>query len=295
MCGISGFIDFNKMSSEDILKNMSGTLSHRGPDGKGFFLSDTSAYSVGLAHQRLAIIDLSPGGHQPMNVNHLWITFNGEIYNFKEIKKELQANGHSFKNDSDTEVILFAYKEWGIKCVEKFIGMFAFVIYDTKENELICARDRAGVKPFYYYRNNNLFLFASEIKAFHKHPGFVKELNTGVLENYLQLGTIPSHQCIFNNCFKLKPGYHLKFNLTTREIKLTEYWNVVSFYSLPKMNISFEEAKIETEKILTSAAEYRMISDVPVGVFLAEVMTAHLLPHFCKKTGGKNCKHLLLE
>ena len=269
MCGISGFLDFKGNSSELILKNLTNTLSHRGPDGFGYEFFSTSDFQIGLGHRRLSIIDLSDSAKQPMCFNNYWIVFNGEIYNFNEIKQTLISLNHTFQSHSDTEVILHAYHEWGINCVEKFIGMFAFVIYDTKKQELICLRDRAGVKPFFYYWSNNLFLFASELKAFHEHPQFKKEINTDAVAAFMQYGNVPTPHCIFKNCYKLKPGHSLTFNITQKSINITKYWDVYDAYNKPKLNISFADAKSETEKILTSAFNYRMVSDVPVGVFLS--------------------------
>ena len=149
MCGITGFVDWNKKSSEEILNQMNKTLNHRGPDSGDLQFFQNEFFQIGLAHKRLAIIDVTESGRQPMQFEHLWITYNGEIYNFNEIKSDLSKLGHSFQGHSDTEMILHAYAEWGEKCLDKFIGMFAFVIYDRKANELFCARDRAGVKPFF--------------------------------------------------------------------------------------------------------------------------------------------------
>jgi asparagine synthase (glutamine-hydrolysing) len=269
MCGISGFIDFNKNSSTDVLQKMNDTLYHRGPDGSGFEFSETDLCQIGLGHRRLSIIDLSETGKQPMQYEHLWIAFNGEVYNYKEIKAELISLKHHFTSNSDTEVILHAFAQWGIKCVDKFIGMFAFVIFDTKKEEIICVRDRAGVKPFFYYWQDGLFLFASELKAFHKHPQFKKEININAVAAFMQFGNVPTPHCIFNHCYKLKPGHYLNLKLSTKNIQLTKYWDVYDAYNKPKLDISFSEAKIETEKVLKSAFDYRMVSDVPVGVFLS--------------------------
>lgn len=269
MCGIAGFIDFHKTSSVEVLKNMTDTLVHRGPDGSGYELFQSPQASIGFGHRRLAIIDLTETGKQPMQFEHLWITFNGEIYNFQEIKNELEQSGHHFKSHSDTEVILHAFAQWGIECVKKFIGMFAFVIYDTKAQEIYCVRDRAGVKPFFYYWKDGLFLFASELKAFHQHPEFHKELNYDAVAAFMQYGNVPTPHCIFNNCNKLKPGHFLTFSLLTSHFSVHKYWDVYDSYNKPKLKISFEEAKTETEKVLKSAFSYRMVSDVPVGVFLS--------------------------
>ncbi|GBL35704.1 asparagine synthetase [glutamine-hydrolyzing] 3 [Filimonas sp.] len=191
MCGISGFVDFAKKSSAEHLKKMSDTLVHRGPDGDGYHFNETTKATIGLAHRRLSIIDLSEGGKQPQTFEHLTITYNGEIYNYQEIKYRLIQKGHSFSSHSDTEVILHGFMEWGPAVVDQCIGMFAFVIHDTKNNQLFCCRDRAGVKPFFYYHTNDIFLFASELKAILAHPAFVKELNRDAVGAYLQFGYVP--------------------------------------------------------------------------------------------------------
>lgn len=274
MCGISGFIDFNRCSSEGVLQQMTATLSHRGPDGSGLYFTETAHVQIGLGHRRLAIIDLSEHGAQPKHFEHLTICFNGEIYNFVEIREELQALGHHFESLSDTEMILHAYAEWSEACLEKFIGMFALLIVDHKKQEVFCARDRAGVKPFIYYVHGGVFLFASELKAFHEHPNFVKEMDLDAVAAFLQYGNVPSPHCIFKHCKKLMPGHWMKFSLTTAlngpdEIQEIQYWNVYDAYNSPKLIISYEDAITETEQLLKSAFEYRMVADVPVGVFLS--------------------------
>lgn len=269
MCGISGFIDYNHQSSRDVLMKMTDTLYHRGPDGSSYEFFNNNKIQIGLGHRRLSIIDLSETGKQPMQFQHLWITFNGEVYNYAEIKKELQNLNHQFVGHSDTEVILHSFAQWGISCIEKFIGMFAFVIYDSKTHEVYCVRDRAGIKPFFYYWKDGLFLFASEIKAFHQHPKFKKEINLDAVAAFMQFGNVPTPYCIFNNCHKLKPGHFLTLNIEHSTFSISKYWDVYDAYNKPKFNISFSEAKSETEKILKSAFDYRMVSDVPVGVFLS--------------------------
>jgi asparagine synthase (glutamine-hydrolysing) len=271
MCGIAGFIDFNKKSNKEHIDAMNDTLYHRGPDGGNSILIENENYVAGLGHRRLAIIDVSTSANQPMPFNHLWITFNGEIYNFQEIKDELKQLGHTFKTLSDTEVILHAFTQWGEKCVDKFIGMFAFVILDTESQHITCIRDRAGVKPFFYYWHNNVFLYASELKAFHKHPAFVKEINIDAVAAFLQYGNVPTPHCIFKHSYKLKPGHILNLDLSKTNTKpiTKSYWSVYTAYNSPKVDISFNEAKAKTEAILKSACEYRMVSDVPVGVFLS--------------------------
>jgi asparagine synthase (glutamine-hydrolysing) len=177
MCGLTGFIDYSKNNCKDTLSNMVGALQHRGPNDQGAKLYYDKNASVALGQTRLSIIDISIQGHQPMEYKNLSIVFNGEIYNYKEIKERLLSLGHTFISNSDTEVVLHAFDEWGDKCVDEFIGMFAIVIYDKQARLIYAFRDRAGVKPFFYYQKDNLFLFSSELKAFHEHPRFKKEIN----------------------------------------------------------------------------------------------------------------------
>ncbi len=269
MCGIAGFCDFSKKSSNDILKNMTDVLHHRGPDDSGYFYDENEYSQIALGHRRLSILDLSAHGHQPMSFEHLEIIFNGEVYNFKEIKKELLELRYSFHSDSDTEVILKSYHQWGIKAVDRFNGMFAITIYDKKANKLIFIRDRAGVKPFYYYKKDSLILFSSELKSFHKHPNFQKEINKSSLCLYLQFGYVPEPHSIFENCYKLKAGHYGEIDLKSQNFEEIKYWDVVDFYNKPKLDISENEAMEKTEELLKSSFEYRMVSDVPVGVFLS--------------------------
>lgn len=269
MCGIAGFIDFNKRTAEGVLHKMTDILQHRGPDGDGHFTDITDYAITGLGHRRLSIIDLSNAASQPMQFESLYIVFNGEIYNYNEIRDKLIVKGHHFSTHSDTEVILHAYKEWGNKCIDRFIGMFAFVIYDKLQQSIFCVRDRAGVKPFFWYYKNGLFLFASELKAFHQHPAFEKEMNRDAVAAFMQYGYVPTPHCIFNHSYKLQPGHTLTLHLKTKEIKIEKYWDVLDFYNKPKLNINLPDAIVETERILEKAFQYRMVADVPVGVFLS--------------------------
>ena len=184
MCGISGFIDFSSKTDLGILEKMNRTMAHRGPDGEGYAIFTTSHATIGLGHRRLSIIDLSEGGRQPKTYKHYHITFNGEIYNYAEIKTQLENKGHQFNSHSDTEVVLHAFEEWGPQAVDRFIGMFAFVIYDEQQEKLTAFRDRAGVKPFFYFWKDGVFLFASELKAILQHPSFVKDINIDAAAAY---------------------------------------------------------------------------------------------------------------
>lgn len=290
MCGISGFIDFQKSSTPIHLQEMTDALAHRGPDANAYEILNSPEAQIGFGHRRLSIIDLSAAATQPMHFKHLSIVFNGEIYNYKEIQKDLMHIGHQFNTQSDTEVILQAYAAWGEKCLEKFTGMFAFVIYDSSTQEIFCARDRAGVKPFFYYQQDDLFLFASELKAFHKHPRFKKELDLNAVATFMQFGNIPSPHCIFKNCYKLKPGHSLVLKLASKKTEVKQYWNVYTAYNKPKLVLSFNDAKTETEAVLKKAFDYRMIADVPVGVFLSGGYDSACLTALLQKDATKKIK-----
>ncbi|KZX36414.1 asparagine synthase (glutamine-hydrolyzing) [Wohlfahrtiimonas chitiniclastica] len=269
MCGIAGFIDFTKQSNRDVLVSMTDVLSHRGPDDSGYDFYENECANIGLGHRRLSILDLSMHGHQPMAYEHLEIVYNGEVYNFKDIREELKILGYTFNSDSDTEVILKAYYQWGIASIDKLIGMFSIVIYDRQQQKLIIIRDRAGVKPLYYYNKDGLFLFSSELKSFHQHPGFEKIINKEALSLFFQYGYILEPYSIFEKAYKLKAGHYLELDIKKSTFITHKYWDVIDAYNRPKLDISFEEAKLETEKLLKSACEYRMVADVPVGVFLS--------------------------
>ena len=274
MCGITGFIDNKNNSSQENLEEMTNVLHHRGPDGSDCEVFSLNNAQVGLGHRRLSILDLSNGAKQPMHYKKLILCFNGEIYNFKEIKQNLVDLGHSFELESDSEMILHAYEEWGEKCLDRFIGMFAFVILNSEKQQFFCARDRTGVKPFFYYLKDGLFLFSSELKSFHKHPNFTKIVDRDAVASYMQYGNVPTPHCIFKNAKKLKPGHYFNLDISSsiksiEDIKPIQYWNVYDFYNAPKLNLNYGEAIVETEKILQSSFDYRMVSDVPVGVFLS--------------------------
>lgn len=269
MCGITGFIDFNKKSSKEELIDMIDSLHHRGPNDEGYSFYKTKYANIGLGHKRLSILDLTRHGHQPMLYKDLVIVYNGEVYNFNEIKIELIILGYDFESDSDTEVILKAYHQWGIKAVDKFNGMFAICIYDKSNYKLILIRDRAGVKPLYWYTKNNLIMFSSELKSFHQNSNFIKIIDKNALSLYLQFSYIPQPYTIFQDTYKLKAGHYLEIDLKARTSVEFKYWDVIDFYNKPKLDISETEAIDKTEALFKSAFEYRMISDVPVGVFLS--------------------------
>jgi len=269
MCGITGFVSLNNKSQREDLVRMTSILSHRGPDGEGCYYSNRNNYAVGLGHRRLSIIDLSTAANQPMEYDGLHIVYNGEIYNYNEIRNELITLGHQFLTHSDTEVILHAWKQWGEKSIDRWRGMFAIALYDERAGELVCIRDRAGVKPFYYYFKDGLFLFGSELKAVMAHPQFEKTIDPNTVASFLQYGYISFPYSIFKNTFKIPAGHLLRLKIDSGTIELKQYWNVYDHYNKPKLSISLPEAIEETEKILSESFAYRMVSDVPVGVFLS--------------------------
>jgi asparagine synthase (glutamine-hydrolysing) len=274
MCRIVGEIDFNKSNFQNItlIDDMRDTMSRGGPDDFGSWVDENDFCKMALGHRRLSIIDVSSQGHQPMvsDDGNIVISYNGEIYNYKELKDELIALGMKFKTNSDTEVIIQAYRKWGIGCLNKFIGMFSILLIDKNENTFYGIRDRAGVKPLYIYNHNGLFLFGSELKSFHKHPSFKKELNTSSLALYLQYGYVPAPHCIFKSTVKLLPGQYFKLNLETGESEYKSYWDLLKFFKEPSISdVGLPNLINETEKLLVSSCDYRMVSDVPVGVFLS--------------------------
>ncbi|NIG56310.1 asparagine synthase (glutamine-hydrolyzing) [Chitinophaga sp. Cy-1792] len=269
MCGIAGFVDFSRQTGTQILQNMTDALLHRGPDDAGYEVFLPKVATVGLGQRRLSILDLSASGHQPMHFGSYTLIFNGEIYNYREIRQELLALGYKFYSGSDTEVLLKGFHCWQEKVLDKCIGMFAFALYDEQREELLLGRDRAGVKPLYYAWDNNILLFASELKSFHHHPCFKNDIDTNSLSLFLQYSYIPAPYTIFKNTWKLLPGHLLKLQLATRTVTTHEYWNVLDAYRQPLTGLSEAEIIDETEKLMQSAYRYRMVSDVPVGVFLS--------------------------
>ncbi|WP_299361314.1 asparagine synthase (glutamine-hydrolyzing) [Winogradskyella sp.] len=280
MCGITGFCSFNNsiLDPQKTLKDMTDVISHRGPDDEGYMIANTDNAVVGLGHRRLSIIDLSSSGHQPMTdeSKDLNIVFNGEIYNYKEVRQELLNLGYTFKSSSDTEVILNAFRHWGESCAEHFIGMFAFAIFDKTKNKLFLCRDRLGVKPLYYYENDNILMFASELKSFHKNAQFHKEINQESLSNYLQTGYVTPHKSIYKNVKKLKPGHWLIYDVSSKTNSLRPFWQLKDVRALSSFN-SIGEIIETLEPIMKSAFNYRMVSDVPVGVFLSGGVDSSLL------------------
>ena len=289
MCGITGFIDFNKKITPQHLTAACRVLQHRGPDDGDVAVFETPEANIGLGHRRLAILDLSPLGHQPMysDDKSVIIILNGEIYNFNEIRIDLEEKGYHFSSNSDTEVVLKAYQQYGTDCLHKFIGMFAIAIYDSNLQKVFLIRDRPGVKPLYYYFADGCLLFASELKAFHQFPNFKKEIDDVAVSLFFKYGYIKAPYTIFKNAHKLLPGHIATLNLKDQSLKFVQYWNVLDYYKKPIVAIDEKEAIDELETLCTSAFQYRMVSDVPVGVFLSGGYDSSLLAAILQKNNNK--------
>jgi len=266
MCGITGKISFgNQFIFPKEIKKMTDSIAHRGPDDEGFWISKNK--KIGLGHRRLAIIDLSPAGHQPMSYrNRYHIVFNGEIYNFQSEKEKLIKLGYTFKSKTDTEVILALYDKYREKCLDHLRGMFSFAIYDEKENILFCARDRVGKKPFKYFYDKKVFIFASELKAILTQYEYHKEPDFEAIHHYLTLQYVPAPMTGFKNIFKLEPAHYLKLDLNNNTLVKKRYWRLD--YS-KKLNLPEEEWQKKIISKLDESVKIRMISDVPLGAFLS--------------------------
>lgn len=268
MCGIAGIFNLNgEPVSPVILRKMTDAIAHRGPDGEGFYIDSF----IGLGHRRLAVIDLSPAGHQPMAIKEgqYTITYNGEIYNYQELKIELQSLGHQFRSKTDTEVILRSYLEWGENCIQKFNGMFAFAIWDKTRQELFIARDRYGIKPLYYLLQGNKFIFASEQKAIIEHPFVKKEIDYEGLIEYFTFQNIFSDKTLLQGINLFPPGHFakLKLGIHNQQLDLKEYWDY-NFEEL-KENISDEEYIEELNRLFKQAVNRQLVSDVDIGSYLS--------------------------
>ena len=271
MCGIAGYIS-SKKPSKKILKAMTDRIAHRGPDAEGFYLDDNCA----LGHRRLSIIDLATGNQPMYNENKtIVIVFNGEIYNYKELKKELGSK-YTFHTTSDTEVLLHCYEEWGHDVTKKLRGMFAFAIWDSNKKELYCARDGWGIKPFYYYQNNDTFMFASEIKAFLDHPDFNKEFNEEILAAYLCFNSTPTTETFFKGVKRLEPGYQLVYK--DGDIKLDRFFKMEFKKSNKKMNDLVDDI----DKAMRDSVLHHKIADVEVGSFLSSGIDSSYLVSLAK-------------
>lgn len=264
MCGIAGIINLNNNPVEKSnLQKMIDILRHRGPDGDGVFIDK----NIGLAHVRLSIIDLSDMAHQPMSYENenYWIIHNGEVYNYIELRQELEKHGFKFKSTSDTEIILASYIKWGENCVNKFNGMWAFVIYDKKNKKIFASRDRFGVKPFYYYKDNATFVFASEIKAILQVMPSLKSAHYPYLYHFLNTGALDdADETFYENIKQLPPAHSL--TLQENNFKIYRYWD---YYEKTKENYDYKNPEETFLELLKDSIKLRFRSDVPVGTCLS--------------------------
>ena len=266
MCGIAGIFNLNKdIVSRTVLKSMSNKIAHRGPDGQGYYLKD----NIGLAHNRLAILDISKKGAQPMSSksNRWTIVFNGCIYNFSELKQELKSKGHVFNSESDTEVICEGLDAYGTEFFERLNGMFAIGAWDNKNCELYLSRDRFGIKPLYYWFNGETICFSSEIKAIIEHPDYKIDVDLDALNEYFTFQNVFSYNTLFKGVTMLPQANTVKINCESESIIHNSWWDYD--FTQTDENMSFDEAKKETKHLFKQAVTRQMIADVPVGSYLS--------------------------
>lgn len=289
MCGIVGVISKRPIRDREILIRQRDKMSHRGPDDAGVWWSEDGC--VGLAHRRLAVIDPSLSGHQPMRdrSGKVLIVFNGMIYNFIELREELRGKGHSFGSSSDTEVILAAYLEWGIDCLKRLNGMFAFGIYDGNKKQFFLARDRAGEKPLFYRLNNGEISFASELKALMADPEIPRRINAAAFDSYLAFGYIPGELCILEGINKLPPAHFLALNLDSRECRIERYWHLPDQPSEKHEAGQMQENDLanELEGLLEDTVSKQLISDVPIGIMLSGGIDSSLITAMAARKSSK--------
>ena len=291
MCGIAGFIT-KEVNAENLKKNLSNALAlidHRGPDDSGQFFHQ----KVALGHVRLSIIDLSNAGHQPMTdeSNNLWITYNGEIYNFKELKAELIKLGHTFRTNTDTEVILECYKRYGKKAFEKLNGMFSFALYDIRLNKVIIVRDRFGIKPLHILSNEDGFFFTSEIKSIFPLLGKPVNVNKNVLPEWAYYGSSFGERTFYEGVSKVLPGHYLEVDIDTLSCNKVSYWKPENI-TLLSSSESCDESKVvnRVRTLLKTAVDKQLVGDVPVGVFLSGGIDSSAITAFASESYGKKLK-----
>jgi asparagine synthase (glutamine-hydrolysing) len=262
MCGVAGKYNFNKeLVSKALIKKMCNSITHRGPDDEGFYVNE----NAGIGMRRLSIIDLESGAQPVFNEDKsLAIVFNGEIYNYKELQIKLRSLGHRFLTNSDTEVLIHAYEEYGFDFLQKINGMFAIAILDIKKNEFFIARDRIGIKPLFYYLSDDSFIFGSEIKCILEDESVEKRLNREALDLFLSYMYVPAPYCMFENIYKLEPGHFLTVN--SKGVKKTKYWDIDFKEDNDKPE---EDFKLEFQKLFEDSVKKRMISEMPLGAFLS--------------------------
>jgi asparagine synthase (glutamine-hydrolysing) len=288
MCGITGISSHSKSTTPELLTAMRDTLRHRGPDDTGIWTSKDGL--VGLGHCRLAIIDTSEGGHQPMQdvSGKLCITYNGEIYNYRELRKELEAKSHRFRTASDTEVILEAYRAWGTDCLERFNGVFAFGLYDSDARKLFIARDRPGEKPLFYWHARGGLAFASELKALMANPEIPRVLDLEALDYYLAYGYVPGARCILKGVRKLPQGHAMTYDLEKGALDIWRYWQLPE--QVIDEAVSADDLVDEVKSLLEDAVRLRLVADVPVGILLSGGIDSSLVTAMAARVSSKPMK-----
>lgn len=289
MCGICGYISSNRIE-DNVLRKMNDTMYHRGPDDAGVWSAQTTDYAVGLAQRRLSIMDLTPLGHQPMfsKDQGCVVVYNGEIYNYRELKKELEQKGHIFQSECDTEIIIEGYREWGDSVLSKLNGMFAIAIYDRAQDRVLMARDRIGKKPFYYYWDEKTFIFGSELKPIMMYPEFQHRVRTDVIARYLCTNYINEPDTIFEKVYKLESGGFLIWEKGT--LRKGKYWNLLKEYELnsSKEQKDYNKCKEHLKELLKDSTQRRMIADVPTGTLLSGGIDSSLVTAMaCQCTNDK--------
>jgi asparagine synthase (glutamine-hydrolysing) len=286
MCGIVGAASRRGAPAPETLERMRDALAHRGPDGAGSWRSDDG--TVALGHRRLSILDLSPAGAQPMHAEggEAVLVFNGEIYNFPELRRELEGMGHRFRSGSDTEVLLAAYRAWGPDCLERLNGMFAFALHDLPRRRLFLARDRAGEKPLFYRHAEGRFAFASELKALLADPATPREVDPEALEAYLAYGYVPGAGCILRGVHKLLPGHALLYDVEGDELREWAWWRLPD---APPAGAPADPDLLadELEGLLEDAVRRQLVADVPVGVLLSGGLDSSLVTAMAARAGGR--------
>jgi asparagine synthase (glutamine-hydrolysing) len=280
MCGICGIVSFEggHVTDKSILQRMNQTLYHRGPDDDGYYQDSQAS----LAMRRLSIIDLFTGQQPIANENgDVWVVYNGEIYNFQSIRAELQQRGHQFKTQTDTEIIVHAYEEYGDECVKRFNGMFALALWDSRRCRLLIARDHLGIKPLYYWAGQDKLVFGSELKALVAHPDVPRQINLTAVDLFLSLEYIPSPLTIYENVFKLPAGHILV--VEDGELKLSQYWDVLH----QPIGETEDECAETLAGLLKEAVQIRLISDVPLGAFLSGGIDSSAVVGYMSQFGSK--------
>ncbi|MBE6387729.1 MAG: asparagine synthase (glutamine-hydrolyzing) [Lentisphaerae bacterium] len=287
MCAITGIIKFdNSCDPHKTVKDMTDAVIHRGPDDSGFFVDE----NVAFGHRRLSVIDID-GGKQPMynEERDVVVILNGEIYNYRELRADLEATGHVFSSESDTEVIVHLYETMGRQFVSLLNGMFSFALYDMRRKIVLLGRDRLGQKPLFYFQNGGTLVFASELAALKRHPDMPRDLDINAISDYLSLLYIPGAATVYHNVRRLSPGCTLEYQLSTGSVSVLSYWQMI--YTFKCSELSIEEAASELRRRVENAVERRLVSDVPLGVFLSGGVDSSIITALtARKLGGLPCK-----